>query len=223
MFKAFIINPFYLISTDKLHIITQNLGKKFRNEWIFRNVNLEFHDGNSYTFTGANGSGKSTLLQVLSGFMPHSEGTVSFQDGEKTLEVDSFYQHISITAPYLELIEDFTLSELLAFHIKFKPLRDGLSISQFIDFIELPQAKNKEIKYFSSGMKQRVKLGLSFLSDCEILMLDEPTSNLDNNACNWYLKNVQEYSQNRLLLICSNQPTEYEFCDKVYSIHDFKQ
>eukprot|EP01136_Pigoraptor_vietnamica_P033068 Opistho-1_new@95582 len=114
--------------------------------------------------------------------MPHSEGTVSFQDGDKTLEVDSFYQHISITAPYLELIEDYTLSELLAFHIKFKPLRDGLSISQFIDFIELPQAKNKEIKYFSSGMKQRVKLGLSFLSDCEILMLDEPTSNLDNNA-----------------------------------------
>ncbi len=205
-----------------MQVVAQNLGKKFRNEWIFRNVNLSFHAGNSYTFTGANGSGKSTLLQVLSGFMPHSEGTVSFQNGDKIVEVDNFYQHISITAPYLELIEDFTLSELLAFHIKFKPLRNGITINQFIDFIELPQAKNKEIKYFSSGMKQRVKLGLSFLSDCEILMLDEPTSNLDHNACNWYLKNVQEYAKQRLLFICSNQPAEYEFCNDIYNIHDFK-
>ena len=206
-----------------MNINAQNLGKKFRNEWIFRKLTLEFQTGNSYTFTGANGSGKSTLLQVLSGFMPHTEGNIVFQEGDKILEIDHFYQHISITAPYLELIEDFTLSELLAFHTKFKPLRDSFTINQFIDFIELPQAKNKEVKYFSSGMKQRVKLGLSFLSDCEILMLDEPTSNLDNNAVNWYLKNVQEYSKDRLLFICSNQPSEYEFCDKVFNIHDFKQ
>jgi ABC-type multidrug transport system ATPase subunit len=205
-----------------LKIVAQNLGKKFRNEWIFRNLTLEFNAGISYTFTGANGSGKSTLLQVLSGFMPNSEGLLYYQLGERKLEIDNFYQHISIASPYLELIEDFTLKELLNFHVKFKPLKDNLSVNDFMDFIELPQAKNKEIKFFSSGMKQRVKLGLSFLSDCEVLMLDEPTSNLDSNAVAWYLKNVQEHSNNRLLFICSNQPSEYEFCEHIFNIHDYK-
>lgn len=205
-----------------MEIVAQNLGKKFRNEWIFRNFSQNFHAGESYTFTGANGSGKSTLLQVLSGFMPHSEGNLTYQTNHQSIEIDNFYKHITIAAPYLELIEDFTLAELLQFHLKFKPFKNQLSVQDFIEFIELPQAKNKEIKFFSSGMKQRVKLGLAFLSDCEILMLDEPTSNLDATATNWYLENVQKHSVNRMLFICSNQPSEYEFCKNIFNTHDFK-
>lgn len=205
-----------------MQISTQNLGKKFRNEWIFKNLNETFRSGESYTFVGSNGSGKSTLLQVISGYMPHSEGIIIYEIGDKKVEIDNFYKHLIIAAPYLELIEDFTLAELLAFHIKFKPLKNNLSIPEFIDFIELSKTKNKEIKFFSSGMKQRVKLGLAFLSNCEILMLDEPTSNLDAQATNWYLRNVQEYSQNRLLFICSNQPNEYEFCKNILNIQDYK-
>ena len=205
-----------------MQISTNNLGKKFSNEWIFRNLNEKFQSGESYTFVGANGSGKSTLLQVLSGYMPHSEGIINYEINSKIIEIDNFYKHLVIAAPYLELIEDFTLSELLAFHIKFKPFKNNLSIPDFIDFIELPKAKNKEIKFFSSGMKQRVKLGLAFQSDCEILMLDEPTSNLDAQATDWYFRNVQEYAQNRLLFICSNQPSEYEFCKNILNVQNYK-
>ncbi len=205
-----------------MKIIAQNLGKKFRNEWVFRNLNYEFQSGESYTFIGANGSGKSTLMQVLSGFMPHSEGLIDYKIDNKTIEIDDFYKYLIIAAPYLELVEDFTLTEIIEFHIKFKPFKNNLSINEFIDFIELPKAKNKEIKFFSSGMKQRVKLGLAFLSDCEILMLDEPTSNLDAQATDWYLHNVQEYAKNRLLFICSNQPSEYEFCENILNILDYK-
>lgn len=205
-----------------MKIFTQNLGKKFSNEWIFRNLNETFQSGETYTFVGANGSGKSTLLQVLSGYMPYSEGFIHYEINEKKVEIDNFYKHLIMAAPYLELIEDFTLTELLAFHIKFKPLKSDFSVPDFFDFIELPKSKNKEIKFFSSGMKQRVKLGLAFLSNCEILMLDEPTSNLDAQATNWYLRNVQEYSKNRLLFICSNQPSEYEFCKNILNIQDYK-
>jgi ABC-type multidrug transport system ATPase subunit len=205
-----------------MKITTQNLGKKFSKEWIFRNLNYEFLSGESYTFIGANGSGKSTLLQVLSGFIPHSEGLINYESESKTLQIDDFYKHLVIAAPYLELIEDFTLTEIIEFHIKFKPFKNKQSINDFIDFIELPNAKNKEVKFFSSGMKQRVKLGLAFWSDCEIMMLDEPTSNLDVNASNWYLRNVQEFSKDRLLFICSNQPSEYEFCRNILNIQDYK-
>ena len=205
-----------------MQISAKNLGKKFSNEWIFRNLNYEFQSGESYTFVGANGSGKSTLLQVLSGFVPHSEGEILYQIDEKNLEIDNYYKHLVIAAPYLELIEDFTLAEIIDFHIQFKPFKKNLSVSDFTDFIELPQAKNKAVKFFSSGMKQRVKLGLAFWSDSEILMLDEPTSNLDVKATEWYLKNVQEHSKNRLLMICSNQPNEYEFCNNILNIQDYK-
>lgn len=205
-----------------MKIIAQNLGKKFRYEWVFRNLNYEFHSGESYTFIGANGSGKSTLLQVLSGFMPHSEGIIQYKNQEKLILIDDYYKHLTVAAPYLELIEDFTLTEIIEFHVKFKPFKNNLSISDFIDFIELSKAKNKEIKFFSSGMKQRVKLGLAFWSDCEILMLDEPTSNLDLAASSWYLRNVQEHSKNRLLFICSNQASEYEFCPNILNIQDYK-
>ena len=205
-----------------MKIITENLGKKFRNEWIFRNLNYEFQSGESYTFIGANGSGKSTLLQVLSGFMPHSEGIINYHNSQKSITIDNYYKYLVIAAPYLELIEDFTLTEIIEFHIKFKPFKNNLSTQDFIDFIELSKAKNKEVKFFSSGMKQRVKLGLAFWSDCEILMLDEPTSNLDAEATSWYLRNVREYSKNRLLMICSNQPAEYEFCKNILNIQDYK-
>lgn len=208
--------------TVSMNIIAQNLGKKFRNEWVFRNLNYEFQSGESYTFIGANGSGKSTLLQVLSGFMPHSEGLINYKNNSNLVSIDDFYKHLVIAAPYLELIEDFTLTEIIDFHVKFKPFKNKLSVKEFIDFIELPKAKNKEVKFFSSGMKQRVKLGLAFWSDSEILMLDEPTSNLDAEASTWYLKNVQEYSKSRLLLLCSNQPSEYEFCKNILNIQDYK-
>lgn len=205
-----------------MKIIAQNLGKKFRNEWVFRNLNYEFQSGESYTFIGANGSGKSTLLQVLSGFIPHSEGLIQYENQQKSILVDNYYKHLIVAAPYLELIEDFTLTEIIEFHTRFKPFKNNLSIPEFIDFIELPKAKNKEVKFFSSGMKQRVKLGLAFWSDCEILMLDEPTSNLDVEASAWYLRNVQEYSKNRLLFICSNQVSEYQFCQNILNIQDYK-
>jgi len=205
-----------------MEIITENLGKKFRNEWIFKSVNLHFQVGASYTFTGSNGSGKSTFLQILSGFIPASEGKILASKNQQTLELEHLYSEISMAAPYLELIEEFTLEELLQFHIQFKPLIQSYSIKDFIEFIELPKAKQKAIKHFSSGMKQRVKLGLAFWSDTPIIMLDEPSSNLDAKATSWYLENVQKYAQNRMLFICSNQPNEYEFCPNVYNIQDYK-
>jgi ABC-type multidrug transport system ATPase subunit len=194
---------------QKTEIQAHQLGKKFRNEWIFRNVNADFVSGQVYAFTGSNGSGKSTLLQVLSGFVPTNEGQIIYTIDNQPFDSDNIHQQIAIAAPYLELIEEFTLAESIDFHQKFKPLKG--SIEEFIDFVELPKARNKAIKFFSSGMKQRLKLGLAFWSNSPILLLDEPTSNLDAQAIRWYLDNVQNHSIDRLTIIASNQPNEYEW------------
>lgn len=205
-----------------MNIHLENLGKKFRKEWIFRNVNLSFEVGKNYTFVGPNGSGKSTLLQVLIGVMPHTEGKVSYNNINQEVSVDDIYKKIVIAAPYLELVEEFTLLESVEFHQKFKPFKDALSAAELIEKIQLAPHKDKTVKNFSSGMKQRLKLGLAFYSEAPIILLDEPTSNLDAQGTAWYLEQIEKHTADRLLIICSNQPNEYAFCNNIVDIRDYK-
>ncbi len=205
-----------------MQIQVKDAGKKFISEWIFRHVNFDLETGQSYTFVGPNGSGKSTLIQLLMGSVPASEGTIHYRMKGKELEIDDWYRHIVLAAPYLELIEEFTLRELVTFHQKFKPLKNGLNTPDFEDFVQLSHARNKVVRHFSSGMKQRVKLGLAFLSEVPVVFLDEPTSNLDARGTRWYLDQVVGLAENQLVVLGSNQPQEYEFCKNIISVSAFK-
>jgi ABC-type multidrug transport system ATPase subunit len=206
-----------------VHISVEKIGKKFVKEWIVRNASFELLPGQQYTFVGPNGSGKSTLLQLLTGIMPVSEGVIKYTDRSgKEIEVDNWYKHLVIAAPYLELIEEFTLRELIEFHSKFKSFKNNISFRDFEDFIQLSHASGKTIRHFSSGMKQRVKLGLAFMSDVPVIFLDEPTSNLDVQGINWYLDHVVHHTQNQLVLLGSNVQQEYEFCENIISVSAFK-
>ncbi len=206
-----------------MNIILDNLGKKFRNEWIFRNVHLSFKKGQSYTFIGPNGSGKSTLLQVLIGSLPQSEGKITYTNSQQTIEPDDIYKEISIAAPYLELVEELSLRESIEFHKKFKKIKNNWGSVELMDALQLSAHADKIIKNFSSGMKQRLKLGLAFYSETPIIVLDEPTSNLDVQGIDWYLEHVEKHTQDRLLIICSNQKNEYEFCQNIIDLRSFKQ
>lgn len=204
-----------------MQLTTERLGKRFRREWIFRNVDLTLQAGSSYTFVGPNGSGKSTLLQTLAGVLPSSEGIIRYTLAGKSVEIDHWFRHLVVAAPYLELIEELTLLELLTFHQSFKPFKNRLTPEQLCDLMFLTHARHKEIKAFSSGMKQRVKLGLAFYSEASIVILDEPTSNLDKQGVAWYQERVRQLSD-QLLLIGSNQPDEYDFCPNVIDISRWK-
>ncbi|WP_259069198.1 ABC transporter ATP-binding protein [Mucilaginibacter sp. X4EP1] len=203
-------------------ITLENIGRRFNREWIFRGVDRTFVSGKLYAILGPNGSGKSTLLQVLNGSLAPSVGKISYSFNEKSVEAEDVYQHLSLAAPYLELIEEFTLAEMIDFHFKFKPYKAGIDKETIIDLLAMPGSKNKMIRYFSSGMKQRLKLALAFCADTPMLMLDEPTSNLDLQGVDWYLSLVQKFAQNRLTIICSNQEHEYNFSDEQLSIVDYK-
>ncbi|AEI48909.1 ABC transporter ATP-binding protein [Runella slithyformis] len=205
-----------------MQIIIDGLGKRFNREWIFRNFTLELNVGNSYTFVGPNGSGKSTLLQVISGVMPLTEGKITYQLSKKALDEDDWYRQIVLAAPYLELIEEFSLIELLNFHAGFKPFKAGITHDEILQRLELDSSKDKAIKYFSSGMKQRLKLALAFYSNVPVVMLDEPTSNLDAKWSAWYREEVQRLASDQLVLLCSNVPAEYDFCEKIINVGDYK-
>lgn len=202
-----------------MKISLQNLGKRFNREWIFRHFNYEFQGTGAYAITGSNGSGKSTLLQIIAGALTHSEGTVLYTDQSNT-SLKNPYQHIALAAPYVELIEEMTATEFLQFHSNFKPLTHN--IDEVLAAVQLHQAAQKQIRYFSSGMKQRLKLAQAIFSKSDILLLDEPTTNLDRDGVGMYLQLLSNYRAGRLLIISSNVPEEYSMCEATIAMQDFK-
>lgn len=212
-----------LLTMNPIKITLQNIGRRFNRDWIFKGIDYSFIQGESYAILGSNGSGKSTLLQVLNGSLTPSSGTIEFFLDDNPIDIDKVFEHLTLAAPYLELIEEFTLTEIIDFHFKFKSYLPGMDNNAVIELLGMQSSKNKMIRYFSSGMKQRLKLALAFCSDTPILMLDEPTSNLDTQGVEWYLSLVQQYALNRLTIICSNQEHEYSFCTHRLSIADYKQ
>ncbi len=205
-----------------MHISLTNTGKRFNREWIFRHVDYSFLPGRSYAITGANGAGKSTLLQVIAGAVMHSEGNVTYTPSAEITKpgTDISYLQISIAAPYLELIEEMTATEFLHFHATFKAL--SKSSTEILEEVGLGKAAHKQLRYFSSGMKQRLKLAQAIFSNTSAVLLDEPTTNLDAEGIRLYQKLIASHSHNRLVIISSNDPQEYEFCKEVISIGDYK-
>lgn len=205
-----------------MQIILEHLGRRFNKEWIFREISYTFAQGEQYALLGPNGSGKSTLLSVVLGSLTPSEGKISYQE-EKEILPESIFSYISLAAPYLDLVEEFTLQETIDFHFRFKKYQQGFGAEAVLDILALSKAQDKPLKYFSSGMKQRTKLALAFCADTPILALDEPTSNLDVQGTDWYLSLIEKYSKNRMVLVGSNQAYEYEFCKHQLNILDYKK
>lgn len=202
-------------------IALNNVGRRFNQEWIFRNLSCQFNAGEKYAVLGPNGSGKSTLLSIVLGSLSPSEGTIAYEEG-KEVSVEKIYQYISFAAPYLDLIEEFTLEETIDFHFKFKQLFEGLTKEAVLDRLGLAKSQDKPLKYFSSGMKQRTKLVLACCTNTPILLLDEPTSNLDQQGLVWYRDLIADFTQNKLVIVGSNQEVEYSFCNHFVQITDYK-
>ena len=179
-----------------MKISLTSTGKRFNREWIFRGFSYEFAAQKKYAITGPNGSGKSTLLQVISGSLTHSEGTIQFANGHAVIEAEHHFKYVSIAAPYLELIEEMTANEFLAFHTQFKPM--SIAAGEALQITNLSNAANKQIRYYSSGMKQRLKLAQTFFCTSPVLLLDEPTTNLDSEGVELYLHLISNYTANKL-------------------------
>ncbi|MEL6636659.1 MAG: ABC transporter ATP-binding protein [Bacteroidota bacterium] len=206
-----------------MDIVLKAVGKRYRLEWIFRQLSYEFHSGGRYAILGPNGSGKSTLMKILSGHLSPSKGDISFQNSQQTFDRDELYRQISYAAPYIDLIEEFQLLEAIRFHQGFKPLLRNLNAEALVELLGFQEARQKEIRFFSSGMKQRLKLALAICSDTDLLLLDEPTTNLDAQGMDWYRGLVAEYGGERTIIVASNVAGDYAFCEESLNILDWKK
>src|SRR5688572_127267 len=168
-------------------ITVSDLSKRFNREWIFQDLNYIFRSGQTYAITGPNGSGKSTFLQVVWGQVPPSSGIIQYYKGSSGIPIEESFRYLSIATPYMDLIDEFTLRETLNFHFKLKKLRRGLTIEDLARVMYLEDAMEKRLINFSSGMKQRLKLALAFYTEADVYFLDEPGTNLDSRAFEWFI------------------------------------
>lgn len=201
-------------------IVAKNVGKQFGREWIFKNLSFEFLENKSYAIIGSNGSGKSTLMKILAGIMPATIGEVNYVYNEKKIDAGDWFKDLAIAAPYLELVEEFSLKEMIDFHTNFKKL--SVKREELIKILGFQKNTYKPIKFFSSGMKQKLKLALAMYAKSKVLFLDEPTANLDEKNIDWYVENIKEVSVNKVVIICSNQQYEYNFCNQIFNLMLFK-
>lgn len=206
-----------------MEIKLTNAGKRFRFDWIFKNMSATLRSGTTTALVGPNGSGKSTLLKVLAGHLSLSKGEIVFAQGDGGIIAPEWvYRHMAYAAPYIELIEEFTLEEAVQFHTRLKPLLPGLTEEALYERLDLPKARRKELRFFSSGMKQRVKLALTIGSDVPLVLLDEPSTNLDLKAVAWFHALLEEYRGDRLVLIATNDPSDLSLCQDQLDVMQYK-
>jgi ABC-type multidrug transport system ATPase subunit len=205
-----------------MKIELQNAGKRFNRDWIFKQLQLVIHSKERVAITGPNGTGKSTLLQIIGGSVTLNEGKIEWTLNEKTISEETIFEQIAIVAPYLELIEEYTAKEFLRFHSQFKPLQKGIQIVDILDIIGLRTAADKQIRFYSSGMKQRLKLAQAIFTDVPLLLLDEPCTNLDVEGYALYHSLIKDHCADKTIVVSSNDVNEYDFCERKISITDFK-
>ncbi|RNI34520.1 ABC transporter ATP-binding protein [Hanamia caeni] len=205
-----------------MKISLTKIGKRYNHDWIFRNLDFDFHAKKHYAIIGPNGSGKSTLLQIISGATIFNEGKISYVENDTAIVSENIFQKIAFAAPYLEVIEEMTLTEFFTFHQKMKGWLEGLDTQKIIEVSGLKNAAHKQIRYYSSGMKQRVKIAQAILSNVPIILLDEPLTNLDEEGILLYHELIKKFCHNRLLIVSSNDKNEYSFCDEILDIRIYK-
>jgi ABC-type multidrug transport system ATPase subunit len=206
-----------------MEVALSGIAKAFGRETVFQGVSVTLDSGSRTAILGPNGSGKSTLLQVIGGALAPTAGSIAHRIGGSAIPGDEVYRHVSIASPYLGLYEDLSLAQCIEFHAAFKPLKAALSVSDLARIAYLEHALEKPVLHFSSGMKQRLKLALAILSDTPLLLLDEPASNLDAEAVEWFRGLLRTHADSRTLVVASNrQAAEYDLCAATIDIAAFK-
>lgn len=210
------------MSAGTMKIYLEHISKRFLRHWIFKDIHVEFTSPGKYAILGRNGSGKSTLLRMISGMQNASKGKIRYEGKNGEIATDKIFKHISFTAPSQQIVEELTLTEFLQFHFTFKNPQQGLDIQSIIEITGLGDAKDKPIADYSSGMKQRVKLAQAIFTDSPILLLDEPCTNLDDDGVQQYRDWIEQYGNNRLVIVASNDVREYYFCEQQIKMQDYK-
>jgi len=201
-----------------MNLEVKNIYKRYIAKYIIKDFSYSFKSGGTYGISGPNGSGKSTLIQILSGYLSSSKGNIDYINREgKVVSRDDLYKYLTIVAPYMELDTELTPTELFKHLQNFKLFKCS-TVIELMEIANLKGNKDKQIMNFSSGMNQRLELSLAMLSDAELVILDEPTSFLDEESKMWWANLLNTYTKDKTVIIASNDQFDLDQTDEVVYI-----
>lgn len=209
---------------DNVEIICDNISKSFSGKKVFENLNLSISSSHSLCITGKNGSGKSTLIKILCGLIRPSKGNLIVTEKGELVKPELRYLKTGLVSPYLNLYDELTARENLEFFAGLKLKANG-NLSDLVDAafekVGLKDKKNVPVKNYSSGMKQRLKFAFATIDEPEILLLDEPRTNLDSAGIDLLHRICEEQKPNGILIIATNDPDDNMLCECDLNIEDF--
>ena len=204
-------------------IQSQNLSKSFGRRLIFKDINFTWQENGIYGISGPNGSGKSTLVKIIAGLIAASAGKINHKNSGGEIIAEKLHNHIGFVSPYLVLYEEFSAWENLTIFSKIRSVpfnkeKVNYYLSQFL----LENRKDDLVKTYSSGMKQRLKFVFALMHSPDVLIFDEPTSNLDEEGKKVVYSIVREEGKNRIIIIASNETKDLEICEEVLYLEKYK-
>lgn len=200
-----------------------DLNKSFGRRLIFNDLQFTFDKAGVYGISGPNGSGKSTLVKIIAGIIGASKGKIVHKLNDKEIVEEHLHNHIGFASPYLVLYEEFTTYENLKLFsdirgVSFNKERVDYLLNKFLLF----KRKDDLLKTYSSGMKQRVKFIFALMHSPQLLILDEPTSNLDDEGKISVYDLVREEGKQNIVLIASNEKHDLELCGETVYLEKYK-
>jgi heme exporter protein A len=204
-------------------IQSQNLSKLFGRRLIFQGINFNWSEQGIFGISGPNGSGKSTLVKIVAGLISTSSGKMIHKNSDEEIIAEKLHNHIGFVSPYLVLYEEFSAWENLKIFAKIRgiELNEEMVISYLSKFL-LENRKDDLVKTYSSGMKQRLKFIFALMHSPEVLIFDEPTSNLDEEGKKVVYEIVREEGKSKIVIIASNEVKDLELCNEVLLLEKFK-
>ncbi|NUN70253.1 MAG: ABC transporter ATP-binding protein [Bacteroidetes bacterium] len=208
----------------KLTFKSDNIAKLYNRRVILDRISFSLGEGTAFAITGKNGSGKSTLVKILCGVLTPTRGTVEFTVDGAVVPYPDYYPHIGLVSPYLNMYEEFTAEENLAFIAKVRGLGKGWMerSDMLLKEFGIYDHRRKEARYYSSGMKQRLKYCAALLHEPALLVLDEPSSNLDRYGIDAVRKFMEIQKKHGILMFATNDAEDLQFADTVYNIEDVR-
>ncbi|AFH50784.1 ABC-type multidrug transport system ATPase component [Ignavibacterium album JCM 16511] len=200
------------------------LTKYFGRRLIFSNLNFRFADNGIFGISGPNGSGKSTLVKILAGIIGANKGEVKhFLDGKEIIQ-EKIHNHIGFVSPYLVLYEEFSAEENLMMFAKIRGVEyDKSRVDYLFEKFLLLKRKDDLVKTYSSGMKQRLKFIFALMHSPQLIILDEPTSNLDDEGKNSVYELIREEGKKNIVLVASNEKNDLDQCTEIIFLENYKR
>lgn len=211
--------PANITSGSNIMLKAVNLTRKFDRKVIFENVNFELTPSSATAITGRNGSGKSTLIKIIANLLIQSSGELSLFDGGEKVKKENVFKYIGFVSPYLNLYDEFTGYENLKIISDIRGSGHG-NIDNVLKRVGLYNRRNDLLKIYSSGMKQRLKIAFAILHEPKIMLLDEPTSNLDLEGISVVDDIANEYKRDRILIIATNDAHERSLCGNEINLNE---